>query len=88
MGDGELARNCLTRGRTVDLKGTGTMTTKKYPPTRDRRDIGRVVFPIEKMAAARELSSCCVGVEAALETDTGLSGVMRQLRDDRDKSGS
>jgi len=64
------------------------MTTKKYPTTRDRRDIGQVVFPIEKMAAARELSSCCVGVEAALETDTGLSGVMRQLHDNREKNGS
>ena len=46
------------------------MAFKKYPPTRDRRDIGEVVFPIEKMIAARELSSCCVGVEAALETDS------------------
>ncbi|WP_108883050.1 hypothetical protein [Anderseniella sp. Alg231-50] len=64
------------------------MTTKKFPPTRDRRNIGQVIFPIEKMAAARELSSCCVGVEAALETNTGFSGVMRQLHDDRKKNGS
>ncbi|HUS97808.1 MAG TPA: hypothetical protein VMX97_13830 [Hyphomicrobiaceae bacterium] len=62
------------------------MTIKKYPPTRDRRDIGQVVFPIEKMAAARELSSCCVGVEAALETDTGFSGLTKQLRDHREKN--
>lgn len=34
---------------------------------KDRRDIGEVVFPIEQMLAAREVSSCCVGVEAALE---------------------
>ena len=38
---------------------------------KDRRDIGEVVFPIEKMVAAREVSSCCVGVEAALENDSG-----------------
>ena len=43
---------------------------KKFPPTKDRRDIGEVVFPIEKMIAAREISSCCVGVEAALETNS------------------
>jgi hypothetical protein len=41
----------------------------KYPPIKDRRDIGKVVLPIEKLMAARELSSCCVGVEAALELD-------------------
>jgi hypothetical protein len=64
------------------------MTNMKYPPTRDRRDIGQVVFPIEKMAAARELSSCCVGVEAALETDTGLSSLIKQLLDHREKNGS
>ena len=34
---------------------------------KDRRDIGEVVFPIEQMMAAREMSSCCVGVEAMLE---------------------
>ena len=37
--------------------------------SRDRRDIGEVVSPIEQMLAARELSSCCVGVEAMLEED-------------------
>jgi hypothetical protein len=31
--------------------------------------IGRVVFLSEKMDAAREMSSCCVGVEALLEAD-------------------
>ena len=41
----------------------------KYPPLRNRRDIGKVVLPIEKLVAARELSSCCVGVEAAIELD-------------------
>lgn len=36
-------------------------------PTKDRRNIGRVEFPIERLQAARELSSCCVGVEASLQ---------------------
>ncbi len=54
---------------------------KKYPPTKDRRDIGEVVFPIEKMLAAREISSCCVGVEAALETDSKLITTRTRVRD-------
>ena len=57
------------------------MTNCKPTPMKDRRDIGQVVFPIEKMIAARELSSCCVGVEAALETNTGFAGLMRRLSD-------
>lgn len=63
------------------------MSTRKYPPTRDRRDVGQVTFLAEKMAAAREFSSCCVGVEAALETNSGFNGLMRQLsRRDAGKS--
>jgi hypothetical protein len=46
------------------------MHRKKYPSTKDRRDIGSVDFTIEKMMVAREVSSCCVGVEALLETDS------------------
>ncbi len=45
---------------------------QKYPPVKDRRDIGEVVFPIEKLIASREISSCCVGAEAALETNSKL----------------
>ena len=55
------------------------MPKRKYPPTRDRRDVGQVVFLSEKMDAAREFSSCCVGTEAALETDTGFKALTRQL---------
>ena len=36
---------------------------------RDRRDIGRVDFLSDKIAKARELSSCCVGTERLLEDD-------------------
>jgi hypothetical protein len=42
-----------------------------YPPTKDRRDIGKVEFTAEKVMAARELHSCCISVEAALERDAG-----------------
>jgi len=56
-----------------------TMIHRKPPPTRNRRDVGQVVFLNEKMNAARELSSCCVGTEAALETDTGFKALERQL---------
>ena len=55
------------------------MAPPKEPPSKDRRDIGEVVFPIEKMAAARELHSCCVGVEAALETNSGLDRLLERL---------
>ena len=55
------------------------MKRKTYPPTKDRRDIGEVVFPIEKMNAMRELHSCCVGVEAGLETDSGFTALLRKL---------
>ncbi len=46
------------------------MHREKYPPTKGRRDIGSVDFAIEKMMAAREASSCCVGVDALLEIDS------------------
>jgi len=57
------------------------MNRKKYPATKDRRDIGSVDIAIEKMMAAREVSSCCVGVEALLEIDS-------KLIDKRIKQGS
>jgi hypothetical protein len=55
------------------------MINKKYPPTRNLRDIGQVILFGEKMDAARESSSCCVGVEAALETSKGIDGVKHRL---------
>lgn len=57
------------------------MATKKYPATKDRRDIGQVVFLGEKIASARELSSCCVGVEASLELNSGFDGLLRKIAD-------
>ena len=50
------------------------MKYRKYPATKDRRDIGRVVSPIEKMMAAREVSSSCIGVEALLEINSKSIG--------------
>lgn len=54
------------------------MSYKKYPPTRDRRDIGEVIPFIEKMDAFRETSSCCIGVEANIEANKDLKGFMNQ----------
>ena len=45
------------------------MKKTRSASTKDRRDIGEVVSPIEQMLAAREMSSCCVGTEALLESD-------------------
>ena len=56
------------------------MSKTKLTPTKDRRDVGQVVFPIEKMLAARELSTCCLGTEAALETNAGFGGWLDRLR--------
>lgn len=56
------------------------MHRKKYPAMKDRRDIGSVDIAIEKMMAAREASSACVGVEALLETDSKLIG--KRIRKD------
>lgn len=55
------------------------MAKTKHPPSKDRRDIGQVVFPIEKLLVAREISSCCVGTEAALETNSGFGGLTMQI---------
>ena len=54
------------------------MSHKKYPAMKDRRDIGRVDFAIEKMMAAREISSACVGVEVLLEVDS--KSISKQLK--------
>ena len=35
---------------------------------------------IEKMSAAREISSCCVGVEALLETNNEIDGYVKRVK--------
>ena len=39
---------------------------------KNRKDIGRVEFLIDKLMSTRSLSSCCAGQEAMLETNRGL----------------
>ncbi|MDP6873981.1 MAG: hypothetical protein QF521_10660 [Alphaproteobacteria bacterium] len=48
---------------------------------KDRRDIGRVEFPIEKLLAFRDAEISCVHAEAALETDRGLTDTSRKRRE-------
>jgi hypothetical protein len=50
---------------------------------KNRRDIGTVVPLIEKMNAAREISSCCVGVEALLETNDEIDGYVKRVKNRR-----
>ena len=40
---------------------------------RDRTDIGRVEFPIEKLMKFRDAEASCVHVEAVLEANRGLT---------------
>jgi hypothetical protein len=55
------------------------MPLNKSDQLKDRRDIGQVVFVQEKIMTARTRSSCCVGVESALEADVGFEGLKRRL---------
>lgn len=57
------------------------MKNRKYPAVKDRRDIGKVVSPIEVMMAAREVSSSCVGVEALLEVNS--KSISQRLKNSR-----
>jgi quercetin dioxygenase-like cupin family protein len=58
----------------MHMKPTNTNSAK------NRRDIGKVVPLIEKMNAAREISSCCVGVEALLETNNEIDGYVKRVK--------
>ncbi|MDP6342513.1 MAG: hypothetical protein QF582_14965 [Alphaproteobacteria bacterium] len=53
------------------------MKDGKRIPEKDRlrlrSDIGKVVFPIEKLMAFRDASASCVHIEAAMEADRGLT---------------
>ena len=42
------------------------MNQREKDRIRDRRNIGRVVSPIEQLVMARARSSCCAGQEALL----------------------
>ena len=56
------------------------MNPRKTQPSKNRRDIGKVVTLNEKMSAAREISSCCVGVEAILETNNEIDGYVKRVK--------
>ena len=56
------------------------MKSRQNPSGKNRRDIGSVVTLIEKMAAARELSSNCVGVEALLESRDKIESHVKRRR--------
>ena len=53
---------------------------EKHSPSKNYRDIGEVVTPMEKMNAARELSSCCLGTEALLASNKNFDSYIRQNR--------
>ncbi|MEQ8652958.1 MAG: hypothetical protein RIC87_10885 [Kiloniellales bacterium] len=55
------------------------MSASKSDQAKNRRDVGRVVILSEEMAAAREVHSCCVGVEASLERKVDFGEVLRRL---------
>ena len=57
------------------------MTNRKYPAIKDRRDIGKVVSPIEIMMAAREVSTSCIGVKALLEVNS--KSISQRLKNSR-----
>ena len=54
------------------------MTDRKPPRLRGRNDIGKVVFPIEKLLSARSASLSCVHIEANLESEAGPTDLIRQ----------
>ena len=54
------------------------MTDRKPRPTKSRKDIGKVVFPIEKLLAARAANASCVHIERDLESDSGITNLIQE----------
>ncbi len=52
---------------------TGKKRTLEKDRLKDRSDIGKVEFPIEKLMKFRDASASCVHIEAALQADRGLT---------------
>jgi hypothetical protein len=52
---------------------TGKKRTLEKDRLKDRRDIGEVEFPIEKLMKFRDASASCVHIEAAMVADRGLT---------------
>lgn len=57
--------------------------SERKPDARERK-IGKVVFLAEKLNAAGQLSSCCVGTEALLEADSQPLKVKREKTASKD----
>ena len=53
------------------------MKDTKRAPMKSRKDIGEVVFPIEKLMAARDASFSCVHIEAVLESEHDAAGPIK-----------
>jgi len=53
------------------------MTNRKPARLRRRKDIGKVVFPIEKLLTARSASMSCVHIEADLESASGPTNLIQ-----------
>ena len=51
---------------------TGKKRTLEKDRLKDRRDIGKVEFPIEKLMKFRDASASCVHIEARMVADRGL----------------
>ena len=47
---------------------------------KDRKDIGAVEFPIEKLMKFRDADASCVHIEARMEADLGLTDARRKCR--------
>ena len=58
------------------------MTRKKRTLEKDRlrgrSDIGEVEFPIKKLMKFRDASASCVHIEAAMESDRGLTDTRKK----------
>ena len=51
--------------------------TRAQDRLKDRSDIGAVEFPIEKLVRLRDAGACCVHIEAAMETERNLLGLIK-----------
>ncbi len=57
---------------------TGKKRTLEKDRLKDRRDIGEVEFPIEKLMKFRDASASCVHIEAAMVADRGLTDTRKK----------
>ena len=44
---------------------------------KNRSDIGEVEFPIERLLRFRDAGASCVHIEAAMESEPGLTGLIK-----------